>query len=247
MGLFDRIKSLFAPRMPEIGITDPVCPYCALRLHKMPARKTKCRGCGQYIFVRTRPTDEKRILIREDQDIQIEEQWAIANGTHSQFVAARMANEIERERLQKQFGREPSEGEIQWSRLNRSLSEHANLFDWGLYRNARLLMGDILKKEGRHLEALDTYLEVCYLDLNGPNNCGTRDPSILGEEPPFDPEDASLAPGVIRYIATILKREHLSATDAKTRFVEIATRAQRSLTLPVAPDKAWWSLAKEIS
>jgi hypothetical protein len=145
------------------------------------------------------------------------------------------------------FGREPSENDIQWAQLNRALPEYANQNQWGLYRNARLSMGDILKRQGRYLEALDTYLEVCYLDLNGPNNCGTRDASILKEYPSFDPKDESLAPGVVRYVIEMMERQNLSKDDARTRFCEIAAKAQRSLNLPVPPDKVWRILAEEIS
>ena len=43
---------------------------------------------------------------------------------------------------------------------------------WGLYRNTRLNMGDILRKGANWQAALVTYLEVAYLDLNEPNNIG---------------------------------------------------------------------------
>src|SRR5271165_6105971 len=99
-------------------------------------------------------------------------------------------------------------------------------------------MGDILKKEARYREALDTYLEVCYLDLNGPNNCGTLDPSILKEFPPFDPKDESVAPVVVCYVVDILERQNMSKNDARTRFCEIAAKVQHTLNLPVAPDQA---------
>lgn len=246
MGLFDVFKSKPAPVLPDIGNTDPICPYCGHQLDKMPGRKKKCPACAQHILVRTRPSDRKKILIREDQALHIEEQWAIANGTHDQFLAARKAYQTERNRLRAKFGREPSENDIKWAQLNNELLEHAKGFQWGLYRNARLSMGDILKNEERYLNAIDTYLEVCYLDVNGPNNCGTRDPQILRVFPPFNPKDGMLAPGVVGYIEDILERQELSKNDARARFLEIATKTQHSLNLPVAPDKAWIKLAREL-
>jgi len=212
----------------------------------MPGRKKKCPECGKYMLSRTRPSDRKKVLIREDQAFQIEEQWAIANGTHDQFIAARKEFEAERERLRKQFGREPSENDIKWAQLNNRLLEHMNAFQWGLYRNDRLAMGDILNKESRYLNALDVYLEVCYLDLNGPNNCGTRDPYILKQFPPFNPKDAMLAPGVVGYVYDMLERQRLPMSDLRVRFLEVAAKTQRSLALPVAPDEAWRKLSKEI-
>jgi DNA-directed RNA polymerase subunit RPC12/RpoP len=246
MGLFDAIKSLFAPRPPDIGSAEPICPYCGHRLDKMPGRKKKCPACSRHMLVRTRPSDRRRILIREDQALQIEEQWAIANGTHAQFLAARREHEAERNRLRARFGCEPSENDIKWAQVNDGLLRHATEFQWGFYRNDRLGMGDILKKDRRYLSALDTYLEVCYLDLNGPNNCSTRDPAILREFPPFNPNDGMLAPGVLRYVQDMLKREGLSKNDAGARFLRIAAKVQRSLSLPVAPERAWERLSKEL-
>lgn len=70
-----------------IGNTDPICPYCDHRLEKMPGRKKKCPACGQYMLVRTLPKSRKKVVIREEQAVLIEEQWAIANGTHDEFLA----------------------------------------------------------------------------------------------------------------------------------------------------------------
>lgn len=247
MGLFDIFKPKPTRTLPDIGNTEPICPYCGHQLDKMPGRKKKCPECAQHMLVRTRPSDRKKILIREDQALHIEEQWAIANGTHDQFLAERKTYETERNRLREKFGREPSENDIKWAQLNNELLEHANQFQWGLYRNARLSMGDVLKKEGRYLNALDTYLEVCYLDVNGPNNCGTRDPQILREFPPFNPKDGMLAPGVLGYVEDMLECQELSKNDAHARFLDIATKVQRSLNLPLLPNKAWKKLARELS
>jgi phage FluMu protein Com len=61
-----------------IGVPEPICPYCNHQLEKMPGRKKKCPSCGNDIFVRTRPQDKRRILVRSDQlVVAVEEQWAI--------------------------------------------------------------------------------------------------------------------------------------------------------------------------
>lgn len=70
-----------------IGVTEAVCPYCDHVLEKMPGRKKKCPACTKDIYVRTRPQDKVKILVREDQLLLVEEQWSIANGTHPQFLA----------------------------------------------------------------------------------------------------------------------------------------------------------------
>lgn len=253
MGLISAIKSMFGSRrlsssnpLMNIGNTDPACPYCEVALDKMPGRKKKCPSCGEFIYVRTRPSDNKKILIKEDQILVIEEQWAIANGVHEQFLAERKAYNEEREALASKLGKEPSEHDIRWSLLNKELLKHAQNYQWGLYRNARLSMGDILKAEAKDLEALDAYFEVCYLDMNGPNNCGTLDPEILKKYPPFNPKEAFLAPGVIGYIDKIIGNHSIAQVQAEEKFIKVAERTQKSLKLPVTPERAWKTLKSEI-
>ncbi|MDP3478202.1 MAG: hypothetical protein Q8R88_00420 [Desulfoprunum sp.] len=253
MSLISAIKNIFSAKRAsdssphaDIGNTEPICPYCDAAIDKMPGRKKKCPSCGEFIYVRTRPSDKKKILIREDQISAVEEQWAIANGTHEQFLAIREAYEKEKDVLRNKFGSDPSENDIRWSILNKELLKHAQKFQWGFYRNARLAMGDILKKESKDLEALDTYMEVCYLDVNGPNNCCTRDPEILRDYPPFDPKMAFVAPGVIGYIDNIIGNYRLTQEQVEQRFIKVAERIHKSLKLPVVPERAWKILKKEI-
>src|ERR1700733_3999817 len=73
-----------------IGNIDAVCPNCNQRLDKKPGRKKKCPHCGRFIYVRTRPSDEKKVLVTEAQAERIEEQWFIVHGgTHEAFLLAK--------------------------------------------------------------------------------------------------------------------------------------------------------------
>lgn len=56
-----------------------------------------------------------------------------------------------------------------------------------------------------------------------------------------------LAPGVLGYVEDMLERQELSKNDAHARFLDIATKVQRSLNLPLLPNKAWKKLARELS
>ncbi len=62
---------------PLIGLTDAICPYCNHKLGSMPGRKKKCPACRNAIFVRTRPQDRARILVREDELPAVENLWAV--------------------------------------------------------------------------------------------------------------------------------------------------------------------------
>ncbi len=212
----------------------------------MPGRKKKCPECNNFIYVRTSPSLGSKILIREDQIVEVEEQWSIANGTHEQFLAEKRDKEVIRSALVSRGNKSPSDLDIKLEQLKVSIPKLASEFNWGLYRNAKLGVGDVLKKQGDSLEALDMYLEVCFVDLNGPSNCGTTDPEVLKMCPPFDPKMAFLAPGVIGYIEGLAKKLKLDIGDLETRFMEVSREDSLDFSPKITPKQAWKKLNKEI-
>ncbi len=238
MGIFDFFKTE-KREISNSQVEGDSCPYCFQKLVKIPLRKIACPQCGQFILVRTRPKDRKRILVTQEQSEKFEEEWSIVNGTHNQYVAQKTEYEREKESLRKQFGKKPSENDIQWRLCNKYLLEYSKDGNWGLYRNTRLQMGDILKKELKLKQALTTYLEVCYLDLNGPSNNGSI---------PFDPSmgDVFLAPGVVEYAVKLQKKLGLKDEEVKKLFSENNNRVQKSLKLPLNVEDSWIKFEKEL-
>ncbi len=225
------------------------CPNCHNALSKIPGAKTKCPHCGECMFVRTRPKDNARIVVTKAEADKIDEEWSIIAGTHDIFVAEKEEFMKEKEILRKRFGdKEPSDNDVRWGLLNKQLIEHAKNGDWGLYRNARFQMAEILRGEMKLKDALRTYLEVCYLDLNGPSNTGGMNaPELLKEFPPFDPNrDSFLAPGVIDLIKRIVLKLNLSKDEVKQIYIEHNSRSEKSLRLPLSAEKSWQSLEKKI-
>jgi len=104
-----------------------------------------------------------------------------------------------------------------------------------------------LRKEKRLELSLRTYLELCYLDLNGPMNPGAIiEPELKAQFPPFDTKRAFLAPGIISEIKIILKKTGLETERAKEVFFEIADVNHRALNLPVSPLGAWTQIEAAI-
>lgn len=257
MGILDLIRSLLVPQsgsptlstgetgrtpMPaDIGTTKPVCPYCLSPFPKMPARKTKCPSCNNFVFSRTRPSDRRKVLLRVDDLECLEEQWSITNGTHDDFVKQRQRRLATREALHQQFGKLPSEFDVEWRLLNEDSITHASTGNWGLYRNTRFSMGESLRAEGRLKEALVMYLEVCYLDLNGPQNReGIENfPELAAKFPSFDPKDAFLAPGVLERCRKLASTLKLTPDNLRDHFQKAAEPHHRNLRLPVDPQSAW--------
>ncbi|MGD0517238.1 MAG: hypothetical protein ABSA26_06845 [Thermoguttaceae bacterium] len=166
----DEFNSPTGNQLQAVGTVEPICPYCSAVLKKKPIAKTKCWSCGNFMYVRTRPLDNQSISVREDQLELVQEQWAIHYGTHARFLAERRRRDEETKLLSQKLGREPTHDEVDWSRLEKDLADHAARANWSSYRRARSNMGDILRKGQKWQEALMTYLEVAYLDLNEPRD-----------------------------------------------------------------------------
>ncbi|HOX41872.1 MAG TPA: hypothetical protein PK263_06850, partial [bacterium] len=120
--------------------------------------------------MRTRPLDKEKVLLTKDDIAIVEEEWSILNGTHDQYLAGKHERESVRNELTKNYGSPPSEDDVDWVLLNRQLSKEASSDEWGAYTSTRLKMAEALRKRNKPDHALRTYLEVAYLNLNGPRN-----------------------------------------------------------------------------
>lgn len=152
-------------------------------------------------------------------------------------------------KLRKRFGREPSGNDVEWTILNDDILNHAKEANWGLYRNARFSMAEILANEGRHKQSLQFLVEVCYLDLNGPNNCGgvQDDPQLRREFPPFDPKAGDLAPGIIGRVLEKMEQTETSLSGLESEFMDVANRVQATIKPPLPPAKAWKKVKRELN
>jgi len=52
------------------------CPNCSYLLSKIPGKKKKCEKCNKYIYVRTSPTTNKKILVTEAGAKKIDMEWS---------------------------------------------------------------------------------------------------------------------------------------------------------------------------
>lgn len=203
----------------DIGNTEPVCPQCGWSLDKMPSRKMKCPSCSGFIYVRTRPSDGRKVLVTMAQAELIKEQWSVENGTHDIYLKKKLLFEEEKATIAARFGCKPSDNDVKWSLFNKQIIENARRGDWGLYRNTKLNMAELLRMEGRLKDALNLYLEICYIDLNGPRNTGGySNLDILRKYPLFSPEQAFLAPGVLVRIISLKKKLKLDLSKTKEYF-----------------------------
>lgn len=231
------------------------CPYCNKILKKMPKAKKKCPECGQTIYIKSLPTDRTKRLVREDQVSEIEEQWAQYYRTKKIQEYMKMNNIPQsrydqiHENLKIKHGAEPSEKDIIIELIDLSSWEHANNLDMGLFRNDILHKGQMFKSFGDKSGALAMFLEVCYLDANGPNNCGgiKSHQTFLKEHPPFNPNEewnTTLAPGIVMEIKNLFNDLDLSMDALKSRYIAHNTVIKNALNIPLAPNMTWGKIEK---
>ncbi len=238
MGFFKKLLSSQKEEIfVEIGEIDS-CPYCNKKLEVIPKAKKKCPHCGKYIFSRTRPLDRKKVLIREDQKEALEKEW---EKYHAQKEGESLTEDSQymeaKKELKKQFGKEPSVNDIKWRKIAKEEMKNVKERQWGLYRNNQLDKVNILSKEGKHLQALESLLFICYLDINGANNV------CLGfkDDKDFDPSTAFLAPGIIHMVNEESGQISYNEKKIKELFFKVAEK-YISIKVPVSPEKAWKKL-----
>ncbi len=129
MGVFDLFRSQSKSGNQQREQKDErkaECPNCHKALSRIPGAKTKCQHCGKFMFVRTRPKDNTRVVVTKAEADKIDEEWSIVAGTHDIFVAEKEEFAKEKEILRKRFGgKEPSDNDVRWGLLNKQLIEHA--------------------------------------------------------------------------------------------------------------------------
>jgi len=251
MSIFDFFLSKINIHNQQLNLKDErkaECPNCGQTLYKIPGAKTRCPHCGKFMFVRTRPKDNSRVVVTKEEADKIDEEWSIVDGTHDIFITKKEEFAEHRNKLKKQFGKEPLAGDIQWSIYSKRIIQYAQKGDWGLYRNNRFDMAEHLWREKRFKHALITYLEVCFLDTNGPNNLsGINDPDILKAFPRFDPTVGSeTASGVVDLIKIIANKLNLTREKIKELFIAYNSRVAQNLKTPLSAEESWLILEKKL-
>jgi len=235
---------------------EAICPYCNFELEVMPKQQKKCPKCGEKILVRSSPYENKKILIREDQVEEIKQQkeeYQLQKSLN-RFIKGYKDNseifDMMRKHLRKSLREEPSDKTVVWNLLIQEEETEFSNSNMGLYCNSVLQRGDFQKYEGRTKDALLSYLEVCYIDLNGPDNTAMSKeyPELIKKYPPYNPNskvNAILAPGVLEYILKLNKNLNYSKDELKALFIDHNSLVEDNRKLPLSVEDAWKKFEKE--
>ncbi len=215
------------------------CPYCHKSLSKAPSRKSKCPNCGETFYVRTRPSDRKKVIVTEDGIKDIELAW-------EQYHAAQEAKDLEsmpdnisnyeKSRRLAQIAISRKENDKAWGYFNQATGEAAQAGKFRKYRFIRYEMAEQLISEGRHKQALDFLCEVLYLDI-----CGIADSLFIWEinNPLIDSaKTGSLVPRVVKYTRVLIKEMELSKDEFQQIALTACENIYRGFKGPLPPNDA---------
>lgn len=207
----------------------------------MPQRKTKCPHCGEFIYVRTRPADEQRVLVTEIEAEEMEAQWNYSIEMRPQIMQ-RDEKTLTRTRddLRKKFCQPPSEQDVLWRIFNEELVDHSTKGMWALYTHVLFEMGELLMNEGRIADALGQYLDAFYLGQNGPRNI---DPSMIHEGYPAFKPGNRIPEQYIKRIIQMMSGCEIVPEQLESLFMRRAHQLYRDLRLPVPPQPVWNALS----
>ncbi len=136
------------------------------------------------------------------------------------------------------------EDDSEWQRLSQKRMDYAAARRWARYRTATLRMAQLRNRQGRLEDALVTYLELCYIDLNGAQNPGAAWGMPAHD---LDPDRSfGLGPLIVKRVQGMARELGYDEARMQVEFMATASVMHRSLELPVTPEDAWNALRAEL-
>jgi hypothetical protein len=121
---------------------QPTCPYCHEALARCPTRKTRCKHCGESIYVRSTNSRFDSALVTKSQAEELDARaWLSAVSRDSEDF------DRVREMLRKRFCTEPNVGDVIWGVLNAAAMRESDPF--------RLASIEVMRAERLGVEGKD--------------------------------------------------------------------------------------------
>ena len=237
-----------------IGRTDSNCAHCGIEFPKRPSRKTKCSACQGFNYVRKRALDGVRVLLREDEIVELERQDAWERGDGPTFDKQLDRYAAKRAELETQFGSSAKASDVRWGLLNEDVVEFSRRRDWISVRQIYQTMAQNLEIEGSHRRAAVFFMVVFIYDANG---AGSVDSSVDWSDAEakqfrhnprldFDRSRRMASPSlVVGGITANLEKAGISFEEAETLFLTEASKFMNAM-MPLKPEQVWSELISAI-
>ncbi len=130
--------------------TTSKCPYCNLKLEKIPKRKAKCKSCKNSIYPRKAPLSGEQRLHREGDLFLLEELKALADGWWYDWYENNKGVLNARKDLAKEWNVDEvnvSIADARWRELHTVLAEATEKQDWCRVYSAYEAMLRLVQRE----------------------------------------------------------------------------------------------------
>jgi hypothetical protein len=143
--------------------------------------------------------------------------------------------DTQRHVLQGRLQRGPTDDEVIWEMLKGRAHQTALEGNLALCRDVHLAMAKHLLRRNKNPQALQALCVVCVFYLCGARNRSDVPAELRHSYSRFDPDRASLPPGLVRRLNKLSREMKLSMNELRDIFLAIGTR----LRVPETPRKLW--------
>ena len=229
---------------PNLGTTKPICPYCNTKLEKFPKQAIKCKNCNNKIYTRTRPFDNKKILLTEAELETLLIDEAKKYGKLKEYIINKKENEEKEKKfeekrieLQKLYNKPYVEDhQVKWILLNENKNEATRNFKLRTLKEVLNEMGTHLFFQKQYKLSIKYYLKAATLDT-----CkATDDKNNLF----INHYLLEIRTFLLRYFVEAMKKENLTIEDVKKMFFEDPIEFKN--ILPLSMEEIWIHIENEI-
>lgn len=129
-------------------ISAKKCPYCDNELEKEPAKKTRCKKCNHFYFVRTLVKDKSRVITTKEEADKINKEWDeyTFNKYKDKLGITLEEYAEEKKQLSFKFGGVALSNDVIWSLFNKKI---ARTTDRKALSDIYFGMASLVAEEGR--------------------------------------------------------------------------------------------------
>lgn len=222
---------------------NKICPYCGASLATKSGKRfksgdlaKKCDNCGKTAYLWYGSESRKNHLLTDEEykDVKVEDDKNSLVGFIQKCLNdigvsiagyEQLYNKYNKDKIRKNYF------DILWELLNKKLIEHITNRAYGSYRWTKYIQSEVLFREKRYNQCIETLFEVLYYDINGASDS-------FG----FVPDNSFIPPVIIEDLYICAKKLNLTYDELNKIFEDVT----KKIKLPIASDKIWEKILPEL-
>ncbi len=241
-----------------------LCPYCNEALPWILKRKRACPSCGNAIYLKENPEDHVHYAITETERDHFEERWKEVwtdqqRQKHLEDAAEAKSRGDEIGYWHYRAEAESANGNYgEAERCYQRAQDQAKAdSSYGLLRNEVYALGEMFRRKGDALKALENFIDVAYLDYCNVSNNFAHQEEMRSEQREVTPEfkdllegfldpDKTMAPAVLDWLFELSSEAELFGDHLSELALRRMHPLRAKLKLPFFPSEAWDFISSEL-